>query len=91
MGAWTLVGVVGASLFAGRWVLQYGASRRAGRSVVPGTFWLASFGGSCLQLAYFTLSPQRDVVGVLGSALPAAVAFYNLTLLMRPRRAHPSS
>ena len=80
---WKLVGFAGAGLFAGRWVLQYLASKRAGCPVVPPTFWMASLTGSAILLTYFAFGPQRDAVGFLGNLLPATVSAYNLSLLAR--------
>jgi lipid-A-disaccharide synthase-like uncharacterized protein len=86
LSLWKVVGFVGAALFAGRWIIQYAASRRAGRSVVPTTFWLASISGSALLLLYFSLGPNRDAVGFLGNLLPAMISAYNLALHGRQRR-----
>jgi lipid-A-disaccharide synthase-like uncharacterized protein len=86
---WKCVGFAGTALFASRWGIQFWASRRAGRSVVPLTFWLASFLGSMTLVAYFTLGPHRDLVGVMGNAFPAAVSGYNLFLITRRRGPAP--
>jgi lipid-A-disaccharide synthase-like uncharacterized protein len=81
MDAWKLIGLAGSGLFGLRWVVQFHASRRAGRSLVTPTFWILSVTGSLLALIYFVASPHRDVVGVLGNALPFANALYNLRLV----------
>ena len=86
MTLWKLIGMAGTGLFASRWLLQAAASRHAGRSVVPPTFWIASFAGSSLVLLYFSLGPARDIVGFLGNLLPAAVSLYNLSLMRRADR-----
>jgi lipid-A-disaccharide synthase-like uncharacterized protein len=86
MTTWKLLGFAGTGLFAARWAIQYLASRRARRSVVPRAFWLVSLAGSATLLVYFSLGPNRDAVGVLGNLFPAAVAGYNLLLLGRERK-----
>lgn len=73
-------------MFAARWGIQYLASRRAHRSVIPVSFWVASLCGSSILLVYFTVSPHRDPVGVLSNLLPGAVAIYNLALHFRQGR-----
>lgn len=88
---WKVVGFAGTLLFAGRWGLQYLASRRAGRSVVPPTFWLASLCGSLTLILYFTFGPNRDAVGVLGNLMPAFVSGYNLLLISRGRQGEGAS
>jgi lipid-A-disaccharide synthase-like uncharacterized protein len=82
---WKIVGFLGTALFAGRWVVQVWASRRAGRSVTSAAFWICSLLGSLLLLVYFGLGPRRDSVGLAGNCFPFAVALYNLFL---SRRAH---
>lgn len=33
---WKLIGYLGALMFGGRWLVQFVASRRAGKPVIPG-------------------------------------------------------
>jgi lipid-A-disaccharide synthase-like uncharacterized protein len=47
-----LVGYVAQSLFAMRFVVQWIASERAGKSVVPTAFWVISIGGGLMLLGY---------------------------------------
>jgi len=82
---WKLVGYAGVILFAGRWVVQLIATRRAGRPVVPRLFWIMSVVGSALLLSYFIWG-RNDSVGVLSNLFPAAVAVYNLILDLRAGR-----
>jgi lipid-A-disaccharide synthase-like uncharacterized protein len=82
---WKLVGYLGVSLFAGRWVVQLVAARRSRRPVVPRLFWSMSIAGSALLLAYFTFG-RNDSVGVLSNLFPMAVALYNWSLDVRAAR-----
>lgn len=82
---WTLVGYCGALLFGSRWLVQFWASRRAGRPVIPRLFWYMSVLGSLMALSYFLLSPQRDSVGALQNLFPAFTAGYSLYLDIRHR------
>ena len=79
---WKLTGYIGVLLFAGRWVVQLIATRRAGRPVVPRLFWTMSVCGSALLLSYFIWG-KNDSVGVLANLFPAAVAVYNWILDVR--------
>ena len=79
---WKLVGYLGVSLFAGRWVVQLIATRRHGRPVFPGAFWTMSVLGSALLLAYFIWG-KNDSVGVLSNLFPMSVALYNLAMHRR--------
>ncbi|GGK14273.1 hypothetical protein GCM10011394_24410 [Luteimonas terricola] len=83
---WKLIGLFGAMLFGARWLVQFGASRRAGRAVVPRSFWIISLCGSGLTLSYFIFSEKQDAVGVLQNLLPALTAAYSLWLELRPAR-----
>ncbi len=83
---WKLVGYIGVFLFAGRWVVQLIASRRAGRPVMPRSFWYMSVAGSLLLLTYFIIG-KNDSVGVLSNLFPAFTAAYNLWLDIKHRSA----
>ncbi|HRN61077.1 MAG TPA: lipid-A-disaccharide synthase N-terminal domain-containing protein [Luteimonas sp.] len=85
---WKLIGLAGATMFGARWLVQFAASRRAGRAVVPRSFWIMSLCGSVMTLSYFLFSAKQDAVGVLQNLLPALTAAYSLWLELRPSRAH---
>jgi len=82
---WKLIGYLGTFTFAGRWVVQMAASRKAGHPVVPIFFWYMSAAGSLMVLSYFTFG-KNDSVGILGNFFPALIAFYNLSLALRHKR-----
>ena len=83
---WKLIGFLGALMFAGRWLVQAWATRRAGRPTIPRSFWIISLAGSAMVTSYFIWG-KNDSVGVLTNLLPASVAFYNLVLDIRASRA----
>ncbi len=83
---WKLIGLLGALMFAARWVLQAWATRRAGRPTIPRSFWIISLMGSAMVTSYFIWG-KNDAVGVLTNLLPASVAFYNLVMDIRASRA----
>ena len=87
---WKLVGFLGALMFAGRWIVQALATRRAGRPMIPRSFWIISLLGSAMVTAYFIWG-KNDAVGVLTNLLPASVAFYNLIMDIRSSRASPDA
>jgi lipid-A-disaccharide synthase-like uncharacterized protein len=82
---WKLVGFLGALMFAVRWVLQAWATRRAGRPIIPRSFWVISLAGSGMVTSYFIWG-KNDAVGVLTNLLPASVAFYNLVMDIKSGR-----
>ena len=88
-GLWLALGLGGQLLFFGRFLAQWIASERAGRSTVPPVFWWLSLGGSALLLAYAL--HRRDPVFVLGQAGGSLIYLRNLQLLSRERRGPASS
>ncbi|MFA6961442.1 MAG: lipid-A-disaccharide synthase N-terminal domain-containing protein [Opitutaceae bacterium] len=91
--AWKIIGYCGTLLFAGRWVVQFLATRAAGRPVMPRAFWYMSVVGSLMLLSYFTMG-KSDSVGVLSNLFPAFTASYNLWLDVKTRHypaQHPAA
>jgi lipid-A-disaccharide synthase-like uncharacterized protein len=82
---WKVIGVVGALMFAARWFVQALASKRAGKSVVPLSFWAMSIIGSALTMAYFIFG-RNDAVGIIQNISPFFLALYNVWLETKRRR-----
>lgn len=82
---WKVVGFLGALMFAGRWLVQAVATKRAGRPTIPRSFWIISLCGSAMVTSYFVWG-KNDAVGVLTNLLPASVAFYNLLMDIKANR-----
>ena len=76
-----LVGYLAQFLFAMRFVVQWIASERAGRSVVPTTFWVFSIGGGIMLLGYALY--RKDPVFILGQAFGVFVYLRNLQFILR--------
>jgi len=85
---WKLIGYTGALMFGGRWAVQFVASKRAGRPVIPRVFWYMSVVGSLMTLSYFLFSSKQDSVGVLQNLFPAFTALYSLSLDIKHRGWH---
>ena len=81
---WAWVGLVAQALFTGRFLVQWIASERAGRSVVPFSFWLLSIGGGGMLLIYALY--RRDPVFILGQGLGLFIYVRNIVLVLRERR-----
>ena len=85
---WKIIGYTGALMFGGRWLVQFVASKRAGKPVIPRIFWYMSDGGSLMTLSYFMFSAKQDSVGVLQNLFPAFTALYSLWLDIKHRGWH---
>ena len=84
LDAWVLLGFIAQAFFTARFVVQWIASERAGKSVIPLTFWLLSIGGGVLLLVYALY--RRDPVFIAGQAFGVFVYLRNLYFVMRERR-----
>ena len=85
MTPWKLIGLLGALMFGARWFVQFFASRRARKPVIPRMFWYMSIVGSLMTLSYFLFSAKQDFVGVVQNLFPAFTALYSLRLDIRHR------
>ena len=81
---WILVGLGGQLLFMMRFLLQWIASERARRSVVPVTFWWFSIGGAAVLLAYAIY--RADPVFIIGQTLGFFIYSRNLWFIYAERR-----
>lgn len=86
---WLIVGFVGQGLFSARFIVQWLASERARRSVVPLAFWFFSLGGGVTLLAYAVY--RRDPVFILGQTAGLFIYARNLALLRRESQARRSA
>ncbi len=69
---WITVGLLGQLMFTARFVVQWIASEKAGRSVVPVAFWYFSILGGLIVLAYGI--HKLDPVIIVGQ-LPGVVIY----------------
>lgn len=79
--AWLVVGFLGQACFFSRFLVQWMASERAGRSLVPRAFWYLSIAGGMIVLVYAIW--RRDPVFILGQSVGLFVYLRNLVLLRR--------
>jgi lipid-A-disaccharide synthase-like uncharacterized protein len=84
---WVLLGYAGQALFAMRFIVQWVASERVGRSVIPMAFWFFSLGGGVLLFAYALYI--RDPVFIIGQGLGLFVYLRNLYFVVSERRTMP--
>ncbi|MGH7562956.1 MAG: lipid-A-disaccharide synthase N-terminal domain-containing protein [Gemmatimonadota bacterium] len=78
---WVGVGLAGQACFFSRFLVQWVASERRGRSVVPRAFWYLSIAGGLTLLSYSLW--RRDPVFILGQSVGLFVYLRNLVLLRR--------
>lgn len=78
-----LLGLLGQGLFSMRFIVQWIASEKAGKSVVPFSFWLFSLGGSIFLLIYAIY--RKDPVFILGQAPNLLIYSRNIWLIKKKR------
>ncbi len=78
-----IFGLIGQCVFMMRFVVQWFASERRGRSHVPIAFWYLSVAGALMLLTYAIL--DEDPVILLGQSLGMVIYLRNLWLIYRRR------
>lgn len=80
---WLAFGLGAQILFAMRFIVQWIASEKAGRSVMPVAFWFFSMAGGLMTLVYGLV--RREPVIIIGQALSLFIYARNLVLIFRER------
>jgi len=78
---WILLGFIAQGLFTARFLVQWIASERARKSVMPVAFWFFSLAGGGLLLIYAI--QRKDPVFIAGQALGLAIYSRNVWLIVR--------
>ncbi len=76
---WVVFGFVGQLMFTGRFLVQWIASERARKSVMPVMFWYFSLAGGTMLLAYAIY--RGDPVFIMGQSLGVFIYLRNLWLI----------
>jgi lipid-A-disaccharide synthase-like uncharacterized protein len=79
--AWTVVGFVGQVIFGLRFVVQWIATERRKKSVVPVAFWYLSLAGTVVLLTYAIY--RVDPVFIAGFSLNMIIYLRNLYFIHR--------
>lgn len=88
MKFWIIVGLVGQFMFFMRFFVQWLASEKKKKSVIPHSFWYFSLCGSLLLLSYALF--RKDPVFILGQSLGFIIYTRNLILIGRHKEAKPA-
>ena len=81
---WAAFGVLAQFVFGARFIVQWIASERAGRSVMPLAFWFFSMAGGLMTLVYGLV--RREPIIILGQTLTTVIYVRNLMLIFREKR-----
>ncbi|HZB63236.1 MAG TPA: lipid-A-disaccharide synthase N-terminal domain-containing protein [Microvirga sp.] len=78
---WAAFGVLAQFVFGARFIVQWVASEKAERSVIPVGFWFLSIAGGLMTLIYGFA--RRDIVIILGQAFSIFIYGRNLMLIAK--------
>jgi lipid-A-disaccharide synthase-like uncharacterized protein len=82
---WIILGFFGQALFTMRFLVQWIASEKAQKSVIPLSFWFFSIGGGALLLVYAIY--KGDPVFIVGQGLGVFIYVRNLWLIKNEKKA----
>ena len=81
---WLVFGLAAQLAFAARFLVQWIAGERAGKSVVPLAFWFFSIGGGLMTLIYGLV--KREPVIIFGQLLSNIIYVRNVMLIFKSRQ-----
>jgi lipid-A-disaccharide synthase-like uncharacterized protein len=81
---WLGLGFFAQLMFSARFLVQWLASEKAGKSIMPLLFWYLSIAGSVLLLAYSI--HRKDPVFILGQSMGIFIYSRNLYLIRREKK-----
>ncbi|MCF3936549.1 lipid-A-disaccharide synthase N-terminal domain-containing protein [Acuticoccus sp. M5D2P5] len=81
---WIAIGFFAQAMFSARFIIQWLASEKAGRSVVPVAFWFFSIAGGAILFVYALY--RQDPVFIAGQGAGILIYARNLWLIFRERR-----
>ncbi len=80
---WVGLGFLGQLMYTGRMLLQWIASEKRRKSVVPPVFWWLSLAGASMLLVYFIW--RKDIIGIMGQSTGWIVYMRNLYFIYHRR------
>lgn len=81
---WITIGFIGQGLFSARFLVQWLASERQKRSIIPEAFWYLSLTGGLTLLTYAI--HRKDPVFILGQSIGSFIYLRNLYFIRRDRK-----
>ena len=81
---WLTIGLLGQRLFSARFLIQWLASEKVKRSVVPDLFWYFSLGGGLVLFSYAVY--KRDPVFMIGQGTGIFIYVRNIYFVWTHRK-----
>lgn len=86
---WIIIGFVGQTVFASRFLIQWIVSERASKSIIPNIFWWISIVGSLILLSYAI--HKQDPVFIVGQSCGFLIYTRNLYLIKKGKKQEKGS
>ena len=86
---WIVIGFIGQTIFASRFLIQWIVSERASKSIIPNIFWWISIVGSIILLSYAI--HKEDPVFIVGQSCGFLIYARNLYLIKRRNKKNDRS
>lgn len=80
-GLWLAIGFIGQAMFSARFLIQWLASEKVKKSIIPNLFWWFSLAGGSILLIYAI--HRADPVFIVGQAAGLFIYFRNIYLIYR--------
>ena len=87
--AWAVLGFMAQAMFSARFIVQWIASERARRSIIPTAFWWFSIAGGALLFVYSL--HRKDPVFIAGQGAGLFIYARNIMFVLREQRRQPAS
>ncbi|MDC3090901.1 lipid-A-disaccharide synthase N-terminal domain-containing protein [Rickettsiales bacterium] len=81
---WIIIGFIGQTIFASRFLIQWIVSERASKSIIPNIFWWISILGSFVLLSYAI--HKEDPVFIVGQSCGFLIYARNLYLIKKGKK-----
>ena len=78
---WLIIGFIGQTIFASRFLVQWVVSERAAKSIIPNIFWWISLAGSMILLSYAI--HKADPVFIVGQSCGFLIYSRNIYLIKK--------
>jgi len=89
LDAWAILGFMAQALFSARFLVQWIASERARRSIIPMAFWWFSIAGGILLFIYSL--HRKDPVFIAGQGGGLLIYARNVMFVLREQRGEAAS
>jgi len=78
---WLVIGFLGQALFSMRFIIQWIASEKKKKSIIPNIFWYFSIAGGTTLLTYAIY--RQDPVFIVGQLMGLFIYFRNLYFILK--------